>query len=674
MPPTQPVPPPPPPPPPRTTNPYRGARSHDHVESPAFIIHGDNPKNTEIEFPKPSGDARGVSLRAVVSQYLGAPQSSRASASKLMLILGRLRWLQHAIDKYNDGLTTASPGFVHYWRQCTLNLLSGFGYRAEAKPGSVSIAGLADLIDRLEFLYRGDIKASMELIGRGMITFGGLGELFRPDVFVTASIISGGTPSVFRVTDSYFEEHRTLFGSQKRFRVTMEAVVLVGAHFSVASFSEVFLSWSGAQARSLSEFAYRPVSEAQQQPLEERAEKAVTYGLGGAKYLAYSPNCFYIHSSRTSAQGRGPVLSRTSSSQSLTGGRIMIDAVRGASLGHFPCQGMDEATLAIIGLSRRYLQWLSRHGQSEIAESESLCIWDQVPQEFRITCWPALVGFSFTAKAWGHVLVAGLSSIGFQDQAFDRLVLSAERKQIIQAVVRCGMISQAQDLVAGKQGGLVFLLHGPPGVGKTLTAEAVAEVLHRPLYYISMGELGVTPDDLEMRLTDVLALCAEWDAIAVLDEADVFLETRSSSDLVRNAMVCVMLRILEYHPGILFLTTNRVRTLDPAFESRITMALRYEALDEAARTQVWKNQLGGTNGEKGPASSFDYGELAQHPLNGRQIKNTVRLSLSLATDQGTPLTQSLLLKTLEVTSLGRRNMKEDMTWEQLEATECRPQR
>jgi AAA+ superfamily predicted ATPase len=209
-----------------------------------------------------------------------------------------------------------------------------------------------------------------------------------------------------------------------------------------------------------------------------------------------------------------------------------------------------------------------------------------VPPEFVIYCWPALVGFSFTAKAWGHVLVDGLSTIEFQDQAFDHLVLKQERKELIRAVVRHGTAVQAPDIISGKQGGKIFLLHGPPGVGKTLTAEAIADVLHRPLYYVTMGELGVTPGDLERRPSDVVELCAEWEASAVLDEADVFLETRGNSDLIRNAMVCVVLRILEYHPGMLFLTTNRIRTIDLAFESRIAVALRYEALDRDAWAQI----------------------------------------------------------------------------------------
>jgi SpoVK/Ycf46/Vps4 family AAA+-type ATPase len=171
----------------------------------------------------------------------------------------------------------------------------------------------------------------------------------------------------------------------------------------------------------------------------------------------------------------------------------------------------------------------------------------------------------------------------------------------------------------------------------------------------------VNPEDLEERLSDVLELCAGWNAIAILDEADVFLETRSNSDLIRNAMVCVMLRILEYHPGILFLTTNRVRSIDPAFESRITIAVHYESLNLAARRKVWSAQLESIS-DLG-AADIDINSLARQALNGRQIKNAVQLALCLAADQRSQLTHAILLKTLEITSLGRLNMLADDTWE-----------
>lgn len=44
-------------------------------------------------------------------------------------------------------------------------------------------------------------------------------------------------------------------------------------------------------------------------------------------------------------------------------------------------------------------------------------------------------------------------------------------------------------------------------------------------------------------------------------------------------MTSVFLRSLEYYAGILFLTTNRVGAIDPAFKSRIQMSLFYPKLD-----------------------------------------------------------------------------------------------
>jgi hypothetical protein len=508
-------------------------------------------------------------------------------------------------------------------------------------------------------IYETDLTQTRDLIGKGKINFSGLHEVFRPGHYVKAHSIPGTTAAcVYKVADAYFEEKRGLFGSQKHFRFTVEVVVPLGSHFSVASFSDLIMSWGGAQVRNLSELAYQPVSTTEEEAIVMRAQKAATYGSMGAKYVAYSPDTFFVHHGRLHDSKSGLARAKNTS-KSITGGRIMLDVARGASLGHYPCQSADEVTLAIVQLIGRYRQWLSKQSQTNSLEDESFLLWKNVPGDLLMCCWPVLVGFSFTAKAWGHVLVDGLSLIDFQSHAFDQLVLSQERKRILRAVVRCGVARESHDLIRSKQGGLVLLLHGPPGVGKTLTAEAVAEVLHRPLYYITMGELGVTPDDLESRLSDVLELCSGWDALAILDEADVFLETRSNSDLVRNAMVCVMLRILEYHPGILFLTTNRVRTLDPAFESRITLAIRYEKLDHDARTKIWRSQLAD---DGNATSNIDYHMLAERDLNGRQIKNLARLAQNIAKDEGSTLNQEIILSTIEVASLGLHNMKEDSTW------------
>lgn len=119
------------------------------------------------------------------------------------------------------------------------------------------------------------------------------------------------------------------------------------------------------------------------------------------------------------------------------------------------------------------------------------------------------------------------------------------------------MTVKFDDFIAGKGQGLVACLHGPPGSGKTMTAESVAEYTKSPLYLISAGDLGADPKKLEISLSRTLRLCTIWNAVLLLDEADVFLEERSLHDLERNALVSIFLRLLEYYRGILILTTNR---------------------------------------------------------------------------------------------------------------------
>ena len=100
---------------------------------------------------------------------------------------------------------------------------------------------------------------------------------------------------------------------------------------------------------------------------------------------------------------------------------------------------------------------------------------------------------------------------------------------------------------------------------KSLSAETMAETLQRPLYMVGVGELGTDAAELESNLSKILQTASVWNAILLLDECDIFMEKRKDMDIHRNAMVGVFLRLLEYYPGILFLTTNRANNIDEAF-------------------------------------------------------------------------------------------------------------
>lgn len=266
---------------------------------------------------------------------------------------------------------------------------------------------------------------------------------------------------------------------------------------------------------------------------------------------------------------------------------------------------------------------------------------DEVTPEELHFCAPTVFGYSFVTKMWGRLVADKFSPIMWNKSAFEHLVLPETTKTLIKSLVDADRANAdvIKDVISGKGGGCIVILHGRPGTGKTLTAEAIAEERQKPLMVISVGELGKDASELETKLTDILEISKLWEAVLLLDEADVFLEARSLHELHRNAMVGVFLRLLEYHQRVMFLTTNRVTTLDEAFKSRISIAIKYRDLDKSARRQVWENflRLAGVkivdvmaNGvdEKSPMITTDeVNKLASKKLNGRYCKFQSTLTL-----------------------------------------------
>lgn len=171
-------------------------------------------------------------------------------------------------------------------------------------------------------------------------------------------------------------------------------------------------------------------------------------------------------------------------------------------------------------------------------------------------------GFSFAEKRWFDFFIEGLSPPAWNEDCFDQLVLQPAQKDLVRALVATHVQQRLgfDDIVKGKGKGLIMVLHGPPGVGKTLTAETVAEYCKRPLYMVSSGDLGTDSSTLDKRLSRILDMASTWKAVLLIDEADVFLERRSLHDMERNSLVSIFLRVVEYYEGILFLTSNRVST------------------------------------------------------------------------------------------------------------------
>ncbi|THX66131.1 hypothetical protein D6D08_07458 [Aureobasidium pullulans] len=300
-----------------------------------------------------------------------------------------------------------------------------------------------------------------------------------------------------------------------------------------------------------------------------------------------------------------------------------------------------------------------------------------------------VMGYSYRDRTFNAFNIDRLEPVTAKSEGFDGLALPKGHQMMVEALVKehfikkeayekHGRSAPGMDMISGKGRGLIMLLHGYPGVGKTSTAECVAQSTGRPLFSITCGDLGLDPVQVETSLNDKFRLAAKWNCVLLLDEADVFLARRESRDkdsLERNALVSVFLRVLEYYEGILILTTNRVGTFDDAFKSRIHVSLHYPPLKKAQTIKIWeKNLIRLKKIEEARAEMTGNQRLvvqdreilayaAQHYMehkesavglwNGRQIRNAFQTAAALAyhnADENIPILSPQLFRDVAKTT------------------------
>ncbi|KAI3340168.1 P-loop containing nucleoside triphosphate hydrolase protein [Ustulina deusta] len=189
-----------------------------------------------------------------------------------------------------------------------------------------------------------------------------------------------------------------------------------------------------------------------------------------------------------------------------------------------------------------------------------------------ILCSPMLKGHSLSNKKWSvKYLLLGFAKVTMEH------------------------MTRFDDLVSGKGKGAIVLLAGPLGVGKTLTAESITDKMRRPFYPLSAADLGISAEMVEDGLRRALTYCEE-----------------------RNELLSIFLRLLEYFKGMMFLTTNRVRSIDPAFDLRIDMTIHYPTLSEESRFRIWENFVGEEAAFRG-TDKDELCDLCSHELNGRML-------------------------------------------------------
>ncbi|BBU60648.1 hypothetical protein MSC49_05830 [Methylosinus sp. C49] len=221
-------------------------------------------------------------------------------------------------------------------------------------------------------------------------------------------------------------------------------------------------------------------------------------------------------------------------------------------------------------------------------EDELAVMQQQIPEHLfkRIPVHPYILMFHLDLHHHVWVHVDEMKLYEYKPALKQKLVLPAEQTDLID-ILTAEMDVLMDDIVAGKSGGTTVLCAGPPGVGKTLTAEVYSEIIQRPLYRVHSGQLGLNVATMETALKEILTRAQRWGAVMLIDEADVYIKRRDDN-IAMNAVVGVFLRVLEYFNGLLFLTTNRVDDIDEAIVSRCIALIKYSPPDDDAKRRIWR--------------------------------------------------------------------------------------
>ena len=182
------------------------------------------------------------------------------------------------------------------------------------------------------------------------------------------------------------------------------------------------------------------------------------------------------------------------------------------------------------------------------------------------------------------------------------------------------------ETVLEKGRGTALLFCGPPGTGKTMTAEAVADHLGRALFLVDYSQMeSKWIGETEKNIVTVFRDASAMNAVLLIDEADAILAARLDgghyNDRAYNRQVSLLLTELESFDGVCILTTNREVSLDAGLARRIATRLDFPVPGVPERRKIWERLIP----SRVPlAADVDLDRLAcAYPMAGGHIKNAV---------------------------------------------------
>lgn len=206
--------------------------------------------------------------------------------------------------------------------------------------------------------------------------------------------------------------------------------------------------------------------------------------------------------------------------------------------------------------------------------------------------------------------------------------------------------------------GLNALFFGPPGTGKTMAAEVIANELCLDLYKIDLSQVvSKYIGETEKNLHQIFREAEISRAILFFDEADALMGKRSdvkdAHDRYANLETAYLLQKMEEYEGVTILATNLRQNMDEAFTRRIRFIIEFPFPDEERRLRIWQ---GIWPRETPLAETVDLPFMAKRfKLSGGNIRNAALAAAFLASSEGGAVDMKHLLNSTkqEFLKMGR---------------------
>jgi hypothetical protein len=249
-------------------------------------------------------------------------------------------------------------------------------------------------------------------------------------------------------------------------------------------------------------------------------------------------------------------------------------------------------------------------------------------------------------------------------QTWDDLVLPDDQLEAIEYLI--ARIRQRRTVYedwgfaakVGKGLGTSALFSGPPGTGKTMVAALIARELGLELYQVDMSKVtSKWIGETERNLAAVFDAAEAGHAILLFDEADSLFgkrtEVKSSNDRYANLETNYLLQRLESFTGICLLTSNHESNIDPAFQRRLSLHVRFDLPDVQERAALWRAMIPAAAPVEPELETADLARRFQ--MSGGYIRNAALRAAFLAADEGVAISRAHLERAakLEYEGMGK---------------------